>query len=115
MAVVVTYTQPATGTTPPTFAQMLGVNILSATVSFADADTTGVITHSWALAPAAQALIRPIITFFDVGRSTAAQFLTWTVPNGTTPANTVTFNKTGNAGSAGTFQVNLFLPHSMIE
>jgi hypothetical protein len=111
----VTYTYPVAGTTPPTAAQMLNANLLSATVNVADGDTIGSITHNWGLSAQEQAWIRPLITTYEVTTGTGSSFRTWTVTNGTTPANAITFGKSGSVGTGGTFQVNLLRPTTLMQ
>lgn len=46
MAATVTYTNPVSGTTPPTAVQMLPLSRVVSIVNFGDADTTALITHN---------------------------------------------------------------------
>ena len=109
----VTYLYPATGTTPPTFAQMLEQNLLTVEVNALDADTQGVITHNWALSAAETGFYRPVIIPKYLVRETAADYLTWALP--ASNANSLIFNKTSGSGTGGTFVVDLLRPHSLIQ
>jgi len=96
MAVTVTYAYPVTGVVPPTAAQMLNANAVTAEVeATADADTTATITHNMALTVAQQAALQPFIRLTPL--LTQFYLSTWTAafPDG----NTVTLTKGIGVGS----------------
>jgi hypothetical protein len=117
--VTVTYEWPSAGTTPPTAAQMNqpgGSNTLvTATVVMQDGDTTGVLTHNMALSAADQAALFPLLGFYYDALETVAPLFTMTIPNGTTPANTVTLGKASGAGTGFTATVWVMRPHTLIR
>lgn len=109
----VTYLYPATGTTPPSAAQMLLQNLLTVEINTLDADTAGVITHNWGLSAAETGFYRPIISVKSIVRETAGDFLTWALPE--TSPNALAFNKTSGGGTGGTFIADLLRPHTLIQ
>lgn len=109
----VTYLYPATGTTPPTQAQMMLQNLLTVEINALDADTQGVLTHNWQLSAAETGFYRPVIATKYLVRETAGDFLTWALP--ASNANSLTFNKTSGSGTGGTFVVDLLRPHTIIQ
>ena len=109
----VTYLYPATGTTPPTAAQMLLQTLLTVQVNFLDADTLGVLTHNWGLSAAETGFYRPIIVPVATVRETAGDYITWSLP--ASSANALTFNKTSGSGSGGTYIFDILRPHTLIQ
>lgn len=110
---LVTYLYPATGTTPPTAAQMMLQNLLTVQINTLDADTLGALTHNWGLSAAETAFYRPIISVKATVRETAGDYLTWSLP--ASSANVLNFNKTSGSGTGGTFIVDLLRPHTLIQ
>ena len=113
----VTYLYPATGTTPPTAAQMLLQTLLKVQVNFLDADTLGVLTHYWGLSAAETGFYRPIIVPVATVRETAGDYITWSLPASlpASSANALTFNKTSGSGSGGTYIFDILRPHTLIQ
>ena len=104
----VTYLGPGSGTTAPTAAQASNVQSMSATVNFADADTTATITHNFNSSTAALAALRPCVSLYCASGGTAYPALSWALG-----ANAVVITK-GNTttGSGGTYNVVIQRPHS---
>ena len=114
--VTVTYGWPVQGTTPPTAAQASQCNIQTAKVFMDVGDTQAVFTHNWgqnngALAASFPTYLFPIVMArLDVAPAVSfVTALTFDISN----TNIVTINKL--AGSAGTFVVTLFRPHTIIR
>jgi len=86
------------GTVPPTAAQAVTTNSLSASVTFADADTTTLITHNWGLTTTQLSNLWPWANFYPaaLGTATVAVGLSLALTNSVA----VTLNKA--ATSAGT-------------
>jgi hypothetical protein len=113
--VVTTYkfqVPPATaltsGVTAPTAAQAKLINSINVVVRLDDTETTAVLTHNWALAANALALLYPLISWYWTTAGTGQ------VSFALTDGNTVTITKTTGTGSGGTFNVNLLKPHTII-
>ncbi len=106
----VVYTYPVAGATAPTAAQSLYAPIVACTVNFADADTTGTITHNWALTTAQLAALMPYVRINQVAGGTPSPLLTVTLAT-----NTVVLTKQSTAaGSGGTLTVVLDRPHTIL-
>lgn len=106
----VTYTNPNSGTTPPTAVQMLGLSRVTCLIPFADADTNAIITHNMNIPLVStptqhgQNSGSPIVI---IGVSTVS--LTTVAPvivyaRGT---NTVTLTKVSATGSNSTVEVHI--------
>lgn len=108
--VTVTYAYPVSGTTPPTSAQAVNSNLLTATVNAADGDTTWTITHNWGLSAAQLANLWPLVHVYVQVSGTAGPLITAALTN----SNVVTFGKSSSAGTGGTYVVELQRPHSLI-
>jgi hypothetical protein len=105
-----TYAYPVSGTTAPTAAQAALVNVQTVQVNFADADTTGTITHNWAFSAAALARLEPLVQIYQNAGGTPSPLLIVTLAT-----NTVVLTKQSTAaGSGGTVTVILQRPHSIL-
>lgn len=126
---VVTYTfelQPGQtaqtgGTTPPTALQSSKITTIVATVFMDTSDTTVSIVHNWQLPQLDQQLLFPLVSVYAT--TLGAQGTAVTNPGieidlpaaSTTPANSITLNKSGTgAGTGGTFNVILLRPHTIM-
>ena len=106
----VAYQNPVTGAVAPTAAQALLSNTITASVVFADADTTATITHNFGLTTAQLNLGFPIVSMVQTTSGTLA------VNYSATPgANTVIIAKASTAaGSGSTFNVAIARPFSAV-
>lgn len=106
----------AAGTVPPTAAQAFYAQMLQAAVTFADADTTQLITHNWSLSAAEQAAYFPIASVFAVNVGTGTTALQLGVVQ--TSINAVSLTKLSTQAGSGvgwTFIVVLQRPASIIK
>ena len=111
MAVVITYTNPATGTFAPTAAQVQNVNTLTAQVTMGDTDTSAPIVTNFASSAGDLAELFPDVNAYQVTPpGTLMPVLTFALG-----ANTVTMTKVSATGSNGTFNVTVARPHSIIR
>lgn len=112
MAATVTYGYPTLGATTvaPTAAVMATQTTLAATVQFGDTDTTATITHNWALSAQENTSLFPLVSICPTSSPTTAIPITL----GVLGTNTVTILKASATGSAGTVNVNLMKPHSIL-
>jgi hypothetical protein len=107
----VTYQNPVAGVTAPTAAQALNSNTITASVNFADADTTATITHNFGLSTAQLALGFPIVSMVQTTSGTLA--VNYSV---TLAANTVVIAKASTAtGSGSVFNVAVARPFSAVQ
>ncbi len=113
-AVVVTYAYPGSGTVPATAQQASQVQAQTLQISFADADTTGLVTHNFGLQTATftpntgQFFPEVLLTPGVVGTAFPALGVVWT------SGNVITIAKGNTAtGSGGTYVVTIRRPHSM--
>ena len=109
MAAVVTYAYSVVGITPPTAAQAFYENLLVADVTWADADTTALITHNMNIPTAStptqhgQNSGSPWVTITQIGNGTVAPVISLT--RGT---NTITLTKAATiTGSNCTVEVQI--------
>lgn len=110
MAASVVYAYPVTGTVAPTAAQAAACNMITATVLYADADTTATVTHNFSLTAAQLANLWPVVGITQNGGGTPSPLLSVTLA-----ANTIVLAKQSTAaGSGGTVIVNIQRPHSII-
>ena len=106
----------AGGTVPPTQAQAFYMQMLQAAVTFADADTTQLITHNWSLSTAQQNALFPIATVYAINVGTAVAALQLGVVQ--TSANAVSLTKLPTSAGTGvgwTFAVVLQKPATIIQ
>lgn len=104
MAAVITYAYPVSGTVAPTAIQSSVVNTVTATVAFADADTTATVTHNFGFTTYAIGRLYPFVILDKIGDGTAPGF---TVISKT--SNTVVITKESTAvGSNGSFDIAIF-------
>lgn len=110
-AVVVTYTYPVTGVTPPTAAQAFRENAVTATIAWLDADTTAPIIHNWKnnATDRAQQFPVPIVNVDTQGTAVPQISIV------NTDSSTMTINKVAGAGTGGTVDVVLLRPHTLIR
>jgi hypothetical protein len=112
--VTVTYAYPVAGTTPPTLIQSSQVNVVTASVNFADGDTTAPVTHNLAVGTAAPNPLNTAGLFPEVSVywSTAGMAFP-ALAVALTSGNVITLSK-GNtaAGSGGTAVVVIRRPGS---
>lgn len=106
---VVTYINPNSGTVPPTAVQMLPLSRVVALVSFADGDTTALITHNMNIplvsSPSqhGQNSGNPIVIVGLTTPGTAGSLISFV--RGT---NTLAITKLSTAaGSGGTFEIQI--------
>jgi hypothetical protein len=119
MALVTTYTFPVSGTTPPTAAMMSmpggSNNLIVATISMTDADTSGVFVHNMNLGtgvdlPANFPLVR--IT----GQQYESTFMPGiTVTNPGTSPNQFTIGKNLGTGTGFTATIVVERPHTLVR
>jgi hypothetical protein len=113
MAQTITYAYPVAGTTPPTLAQALLCNMVTATVFWSDSEVTALLTHNWGLTAAQSANLWPVVIIeYDTGSlTTLPQAITVNLSSST---NVVTLNKSTVVGGNGTLLVTLLRPFSEI-
>ena len=111
MAVVVTYTYPVAGTTPPTLLQALNANMVNAVVTALDADTVITITHNFKMSTAELANKFPTVLINVAGDSTTTINPLFLVA--LTDSSTVTINKPTTVGTQGTFVVVICRPNTI--
>jgi hypothetical protein len=111
----ITYQFPVSGTVPPTLTQAFNSNMLTATVVFADADTTALITHNWNLSLAQGTDLFPvcIVNPSALGTATVAVGVTIGANNSVSVAIGKAATSAGT-GVGATYVVTLLRPHSMI-
>jgi hypothetical protein len=112
-AFTISYLKPNTGFTAPTAAQVSvsTLNTVVAQVAFADADTTGTITHNLGVSLADLALGFPRLTTYLTSGGTFPVTLAYAQT-----VNTITITKPSTAvGSAGTWVVIIDRPHSFVR
>ena len=107
---IVTYCYPVAGTTAPTAAQMFGLSLLTAQVSFVDTSTSVVLTHNMAISLANGSNQFPIVIPVAQTPGTAIPALAVAL----TSSNTITISKLSAAGSGGTFQISVLRPNTAI-
>ena len=100
-----------TGTTPPTLAQALNENMLNVLLNWADSDTTATLTHNWNMSAAEQTALLPLMSIFPTQTNTNTTVVAVTAQN----TNTVTVGKQANAGSGGTYVVQMLHPNTLIR
>jgi hypothetical protein len=110
MAVTVTYQLPVSGTTPPTAAQVAAA--VNATVAWADADTTALVTHNFGLSNAEITALFPLV---DISIDSSSAGTVNGVITTARTSNVLTLAKASAAGSGGTFIVQLLRSHSLIR
>lgn len=118
MAVVVIYSVPGlpgfgTSTTPPTSAQMANLNAVVATITYADGDSLGTITHNMQIPTASLALGVPFVSLYPNLLGTGPLPILGSLLN----SNTVLMTKTAAtfAGSNGTYTVTVLKPNTLME
>jgi hypothetical protein len=99
------------GTTPPTTAQALNENMCNVNLNWADADTTATLTHNWNLSTAEQSALLPIVSIFPTASNTGTTVVAVTAQG----TNAITVGKLGNAGSGGTYVVQMLRPNTLIR
>lgn len=110
MASSVNYAYPVSGTVAPTAAQAANVNMVTASVVMADADTTAVINHNMSLSATQLTNLWPTVSVVQNAGGTPSPLLTVT-----RAANSVTLTKQSTAaGSGGTVEVTIQRPFSSI-
>jgi hypothetical protein len=110
MAGTLAYLYPGSGTVAATATQAAGASMQTATITFADADTTAVVTDNWGFDAAALARGCPVCTFEQIAGGSPSPLLTVTKAT-----NTVTVGKQSTAaGSGGTVQITLNRPNSIL-
>ena len=110
--VTVTYAYPVAGTTAPTATQASTQPTVTATINWAEADTTGLITHNFGLqtqtyTPNTGQLF-PEIIWYCVAGQTVAPAVTFALTSG----NVITFGKTSAVGTGGTIVVIVRRPNT---
>lgn len=99
------------GTTPPTAAQALNENMLNVQLNWADSDTTATLTHNWNMSAAEQTALLPITTIFPTQTNTNTTVVAVTAQG----TNSITVGKQANAGSGGTYVVQMLHPNTLIR
>jgi hypothetical protein len=108
-------------TTPPTALQASRITTIVATVFLDTSDTTVSVVHNWGLPQLDQQLLFPLVWFYPT--ALAGQGTAVTNPGieidlpaaSTTPANSITVNKSGTgASTGGTYNVVLLRPHTIM-
>ena len=115
MAATITYAYPVVGTVPPTAAQAFNANMLTANVTFLDADTAALITHNWNLSLAQGSNLWPVANVYasSLGTATVSLGLSLALTNSVA----VTLSKAATSAGSGvgaTFVVVLQRPNSII-
>ena len=107
----VTYLYPGSGTTPATAAQAKGSVVQTVQVAIADADTSVVVTHNYGYDTLALARGLPLVSIEALasGGTPSAVLAVTKATNIITVAKNIT-----TAGSGGTYQVDISLPHSIL-
>lgn len=112
--VTVTYTYPVTspalGTTPPTLSQVKEISDVSATVNFADSDTTFTVTHNYGdpgYGPTDTSQGFPIPIYWYTSAGTGPVQMQVVLDNAK-----AVFTKASSAGSGGTMQVHILRPNT---
>lgn len=112
----VTYGAPLTtaGTTPPTTTQMAEGNFDSvrAQITFADADTTAVVTHNLGLSTTELSLLLPDVSFYPEVITTPATTAP-VVLSALRAANNITFTKAAGTDTGGVVNVVIKRPHTI--
>jgi hypothetical protein len=96
------------GTTAPTIVQSETVNAVVATVSFADSETTALISHNMQITAAQLAALQPYIQCYIATGPTVLPILSFALTSG----NVVTVTKTSLEGSGGSLVVIIRRPYS---
>jgi hypothetical protein len=99
------------GTTPPTLAQAQNEGMLNVQLNWADADTTATLTHNWNFSAAEQTALLPIVDIFPTQSNTQTTVVAVTAQG----TNSVTVGKGANAGSGGTYVIQMLRPNSLIR
>lgn len=117
MAVIVVYSVPGlpgfgTSTTPPTSAQMSNLSALVATITYADGDSLGTVTHNMQIPTASLALGVPCVSIYPQLLGTGPLPILGSLLN----SNTVLWTKTTAtfAGSNGTYVTTILRPNTEI-
>jgi len=106
----VAYLYPGSGTTPATAAQARVAPVQTATVWFAAADTTATVTHNYGFDTTAIARGCPLVDVEQVTGGSVAQNVSVTKNTN----NIVLTKNSVDTNSAGTVQVDIWLPHSIL-
>jgi hypothetical protein len=106
----VNYLYPGSGTVPATAKQAFGTAMQVAVITLADGDTTVTVVHNWGIDTAGLNRGEPICEKEQLTGGTVSPLLIVTKAT-----NNVVFTKqTTAAGSGGTVQITLELPHSIL-
>jgi hypothetical protein len=100
-----------TGTTAPTLAQAQNEGMLNVQLNWADADTTATLTHNWNYSAAEQTALLPIVDIFPTQTNTQTTVVAVTAQG----TNSITVGKGANAGSGGTYVIQMLRPNSLIR
>ena len=112
MAVVVTYQYPVAGTVPPVASGTFSA--VNALLTWADADTTATVTHSFALSATETAAGFPYVAINnDTSSVTGTAFGAALVNKAAT--NAIVITKSSAAGSGAVLQVQILRPNTSIR